>query len=135
MAVLQVVSGLQLLFQSIASFVIAAVLNTPEGRESVSAFVAPEAIDLLVWLFIAIGAVSLALGVFAFLLARGYLRGREWSRRKGRQVAILAILLALVSMVLVPGRADPGAPIWTILFNVLVYLYLGRRRIRAYFRC
>lgn len=76
----------------------------------------------------------LAIAIFSFVLARGYLRGHEWARLKGRKVAILAILFAVVSMILIPVRADPGAPVWTILFNVFILAYLGRRRVRAYFR-
>lgn len=133
LAVLQVVSGLQLLFLSVASFVIAAVLSAPGGQDDISTSVDVEATDLLVAVFLMIGVAALILAVLSFLLARGYLRRREWSRRKGRQVALLAIVVAVVNIVLVPQRADPGAPVWTVLFNVVVYLYLGRGRIRAYF--
>ena len=133
LAILQVFSGIQLLFVSIASLVIAAILNSPEGEEQVPTTIQPEAIGLLVVVIAVIGVVALLMAIFSFLLARGYLRGREWSRRKGRQMALLAIGIAVISMLLFPGRADPGSPLWTIMFNVLVYLYLGRKRIRSYF--
>ena len=133
LAILQVFSGIQLLFVSIASLVIAAILNSPEAEEQVPTTIQPEAIGLLVVVIAVIGVVALLMAIFSFLLARGYLRGREWSRRKGRQMALLAIGIAVISMLLFPGRADPGSPLWTMMFNVLVYLYLGRKRIRSYF--
>ena len=134
LAVLQVFSGIQLLFVSIASLVIAAILNSPEGEEQVSTTIQPESIGLLVIVLAIIGVVTLLMAIFSFLLARGYLKGREWSRRKGRQMAFLAIVIAVISLLLFPARADPGSPVWTIMFNVLVYLYLGRKRIRSHFR-
>lgn len=133
LAILQVISGIQLLFASIASLVIAAVLSTPEGEEQISTTVQPESVELLVGVFAVIGVVALLMAIFSFLLARGYLRGREWSRRKGRQMAVLAIAIAVISMLLFPGRADPGSPVWTIMSNIVIYLYLGRKRIRSYF--
>jgi hypothetical protein len=134
LALLQTVSGIQLLIQAIAFFVFAAIVSSPESQVALSSFVDENLVQNLPAIFAAIGIVFLVLSVLSFHLARGYLKGYEWARRRGRKVAVLAMLFAVVSIILIPARTDPGAPIWTILFNVFILAYLGRKRVRSYFR-
>ena len=133
-ALLQIVSGLQLLLVAILAFIIASLASTPEVQEELSSSVGEQVADSIAPIFLLIGIAALAIAIVSFVMARGYLRGREWARRRGRKIALFAILLALVSMILIPNRTDPGAPVWTIILNLLILTYLGRRRVRAFFR-
>jgi hypothetical protein len=114
--------------------VFATIASSAEVQESLSSFADENLVRNLPAIFALIGIVFLVLAVLSFQLARGYLRGNERARVRGRKVAVLAMLFAVISLVLMPARADPGAPIWTILFNVFILAYLGRRRVRAFFR-
>jgi hypothetical protein len=76
----------------------------------------------------------LALGVMALLLARGYVKGLEWARRRGTSVALFAIFFAILSAIILPDRADPGSPFWTIIFNAIVIIYLRSEKVRRYFK-
>jgi uncharacterized membrane protein YidH (DUF202 family) len=130
LALLQTLSGIQLLIQS---FIIASMVTSPEVQESLSSFADEELAKSLPAILTLLGIVFLAIAILSFHLARGYMHGHEWARRRGRKVAVLAIVFAVVGLILMPGRADPGAPIWTILFNVFILVYLNRRRVRAFF--
>jgi len=59
-----------------------------------------------------IGLGFLIVGLSHLLLARGYIKGRERARRKGRMIAVFAILLAIAGVII---------------------LYLGRPRVKAFF--
>jgi len=86
LAILQTLSGIQFLILAIVFF-------------------------LLAWIIVTIiGIIFLALAILSFHLARGYVNGYEWARRRGRKVAMFAILIAVISMILIPVRADAGAP-------------------------
>ena len=134
LAILQTISGIQLLIQSLLFFVFATITSSPEVQESLSSFADENLVKNLPTIFALLAIVFLIIAVLSFHLARGYMRGHEWARVRGRKVAIVAILFAVISLLLMPARADPGAPIWTILFNVFILAYLNRRRVRAYFR-
>jgi hypothetical protein len=83
--------------------------------------------------FFLLASVYLILGIGSLLLARGYVKGFERARRKGRLVAILAIVFAFLGIFLLPNRVDPGSPFWTIVLNAIVIAYLGSRKVRTYF--
>ncbi len=134
LALLQVLSGIQLLGSALWALAVAAYASTPEGQDALEAAISPWVAENAGWVFALLGIALLVLAVFSLLLARGYVKGHETARVRGRKVALYAILFAVVGMVLVPNRADPGAPIWTILFNIIIYLYLNRERVRRYFR-
>ena len=134
LAILQILSGLQLLLVAIVAFIIASVASTPEVQEELSSSVGEKVADSISVIFFVIGMAALAIALFSFVLARGYLKGREWARRRGRKLAFFAIILAVLSLMLIPARTDPGAPIWTILLNLFILAYLGRKRVRAFFR-
>ena len=80
-----------------------------------------------------IGFGFLIVGLSYLLLARGYVKGRERARRKGRMVAVFAIFLAIAGVIILPTKLAPGSPIWTVFFNFVIILYLGRPRVRAFF--
>ncbi|MFH1579462.1 MAG: hypothetical protein ABIE25_04810 [Thermoplasmatota archaeon] len=80
-----------------------------------------------------IGLGFLIIGLFYLFLARGYVKGHERARRKGRMIAAFAILLALAGVMILPARLVPESPVWTMILNVVIILYLGRPRVKAFF--
>jgi hypothetical protein len=80
-----------------------------------------------------IGLGFLIVGLSYLLLARGYVKGRERSRRKGRMIAGFAIFLAIAGVMILPAKLAPESPVWTVFFNVVIILYLGRPRVKAFF--
>ncbi len=80
-----------------------------------------------------IGLGFLIVGLSYLLLARGYVKGRERARMKGRMIAVFAILLAIAGVIILPAKLVPESPVWTVFFNVVIILYLGRPRVRAFF--
>ena len=80
-----------------------------------------------------IGFGFLFVGLSYLLLARGYVKGREKARRKGRMIAAFAIILAIAGVIILPAKLSAESPVWTIFFNILIILYLGRPRVRAFF--
>ena len=134
LAIVQTLSGIQLLIQALIAFAIAAIVSDPEVQYQLSSVAGDIDFDTLALLFAVIGVVVLILAVFSFALARGYAKGRAWAWRRGRKIAILTIIIAVIGLALMPPRTDPGAPIWTILLNVFIFVYLGRRKVRAWFR-
>jgi len=108
--------------------------GTPEGLAELSRSGKEWIVQNAGSVFFIIAVVSLVLGVGALWLARGYVKGFEWARRRGRTVAALAILVAVFGAIFLPPRIDAGSPFWTIVFNAIVIAYLGRAKVRAYFR-
>ncbi|UCE91474.1 MAG: hypothetical protein JSV90_08755 [Methanobacteriota archaeon] len=134
LAIAQTISGIQLLIFGLLAFAIAAIVSDPEMQEQMSSVAHEVDFDTLSMLFVLIGVVALGIAFFSFALARGYAKGRVWAWRKGRKIAVLTIMFATLGLILMPSRTDPGAPLWTILMNLFIFLYLGRRKVRAWFR-
>lgn len=117
LAIVQVISGLQML---LVSFVLLSV-SSWEQFEGVAG------------ILVLLGFGYFILAILALLLARGYVKGFEKARRAGRRVAVFAILFALLVLVLGENRPDAGSPVLTILGNIFVYVYLGTKRVKAFF--
>ena len=80
------------------------------------------------------GIVCIAISISAFLLSRGYFKGHEKSRRRGRTVAVLGIVFVLVMLILpIPAKLDPDSPLSTIVLNLVVFAYLGSSKVKAFF--
>ncbi|OGS52580.1 MAG: hypothetical protein A3K75_02220 [Euryarchaeota archaeon RBG_13_61_15] len=128
LAIVQIVSGLQSLLGMVWLFAVSANADTAGVQDALIAnpWVAENAETIFFWL----GVVYMVLGLAALALAYGYLKGREWARRRGRSISILAILLAFLTMIL---AANP-APVGTMIFNLVIFVYLGRPKIKAFFR-
>ena len=133
LSLLSIISGIQLLGSSLWCFVVSANADKPEIRDALSR-VSPGLADGAAGVFFMVALVFLVLSMSSFLLARGYYLGRERARARGRMVSTFAIVWALLGILLLPARLDPASPWWTILFNAVIVLYLGRESIRAYFR-
>lgn len=134
LAIVQLVSGIQMLGGALWAFSIAGTANTPEGQEALEATLSPWMAENAGTIFAIIGLAMLVIAVWSFVLARGYLKGHEKARRRGRRIALYAIVFAVLSIILVPDRTDPGSPWWTIIFNLTVYLYLGSERVMRFFK-
>ncbi len=106
--------------------------KTPEGVAEL-AKAGTWAIKNAGGVFLILAIAYLVLGTSSLLLARGYVKGSEWARRKGRLIAALAIVFAVLGGLFLPARLDAGSPVWTIVFNLIVILYLGRSRVRRFF--
>ena len=132
LAILQILAGLQSLAASLIYFALSSWAKSPEGLAELAnsgAWVLKNASGV----FFLLALVYLILGIGSLLLARGYVKGFEWARRKGRLVAILAIVFAFAGIFILPNRVDPGSPFWTIVLSAIVIVYLGSRKVRTYF--
>jgi hypothetical protein len=132
LAIIQMLAGIQLLASSLVYFVLVEWSRTPEGIAEIGK-AGEWALKNARGVFFLLGVVYLALGIGSLLLARGYVKGSERARHKGRVVAVLAIIFAIVGGVILPARLDPGSPLWTVAFNLIVVLYLGSKKVRRYF--
>lgn len=117
LAIVQILSGLQML---ISSFVLLTISSWEQ-------FAGVAGVLLL------IGFGYFVLAILALLLARGYVKGFEKARRAGRRVALFAILLAVVVLLLRGDQPDAGSPVLTIIGNIFVYVYLGTKKVKAFF--
>lgn len=81
-----------------------------------------------------IGLGSAVIGILKLLLARGYIKGYESARKKGRSVAIFAIVFAVLGVIVLPLKLESGSPFWTIISNAAIFWYLGSTKVVAYFR-
>ena len=81
-----------------------------------------------------VGSGYFVVGTSALLLARGYVKGYESSRRRGRSVAKFVIVFTLFGILFLPPRLGADSPFWTIIGNVVILLYLGSDRVVAYFK-
>lgn len=119
LAILQIVSGLGNVLTGLA------ILGVSSNAD-----VSGDIKNLLFWL----GLIMIVLGVSGLWLARGYVKGLEWARHRGRLVAMLSILLALLALVLnLPAKLGMDSPGFSLIWNAVIYLYLGRPKIVAYF--
>jgi hypothetical protein len=134
LALLQLLSGLQMLTGAIWLLSISSQAHLPEIQDKLQAntseWVAQNAQTIFFW----IGLGYLILGILAFSMVYGYLKGREWARTRGRSIAKLSILIAVLSIFAFPRRIDPGSPFFTILFNICVLLYLNSQNVKQYFK-
>lgn len=138
MALVQIISGLQFWL-----LVIASRADTTDLQDALSenAWIAENVDGVLFWSRI----IYVILGLLAFALAYGYLKGSEWAGRRGTSVATFAIVVAFLTMMLVAIPASLGSPMWlftiwtliavcTIMFNIAIIIFLGRPTIKAYFK-
>lgn len=122
-----------MLLSSIWAFAVSANADEPGVVDALSR-ISPEIAKSASGLFFLGGLVLLVLAISSLLLARGYYRGEERARRRGRTISAFAIVWAVLGILVLPTRADPGSPWWTILINTVIILYLGSGSIRRFFR-
>jgi len=135
LTIVQIFSGLQLLGGALWAFAVAAIASTSEAQELLAEAISPWMAQNAGTLFLILGIALLVLAMWSFLLARGYFKGLDPARRKGRRMAVYAIVLAVIGIILVPNRTDPGSPWWTIILNAAIYFYLGSEKVKSHFGC
>jgi Na+-translocating ferredoxin:NAD+ oxidoreductase RnfD subunit len=128
-----VISGVQMLLSSIWAFAVSSNADKPGVVDALSR-ISPEIANAAAGLFFVVGLVLLVLAISSLLLAKGYYRGEERARRRGRAISAFAIIWAVLGILLIPARADPGSPWWTILINIIIIVYLGRDSVKGFFR-
>jgi hypothetical protein len=47
---------------------------------------------------------------------------------------VLLIVYGIFGLLILPPRADPASPFWTVVVNIAVFIYLGRPSVKSYFR-
>ena len=119
LAVWEVLSGLQLLVTGLVLW----ALSSDREKGGVRT------------LLFLLGILFVILAFSYFLWARGYLKGYEWARRRGRFAAVLVIVLAVMAIFLLGNavRIFFDSPAWTIIANIVIAVYLGRPKVKAYF--
>jgi hypothetical protein len=79
-----------------------------------------------------IAIVYLAIGLYSFWLARGYVKGYEWARRIGIKIAMFSILLTILATLFLPALA-PDSPFWSIVFDLIIIAYLRGAKAKRFF--
>jgi len=133
LAFLAILSGIQMLTSSLWFFGISANADKPSVSDALSRL-SPWVAERATGVFFLLAIVLLVLAVSSLLLARGYYRGYDRARVRGRYISGFAIAWAVLGILILPERADPGSPWWTIPFNAVILVYLGSQGVRAYFR-
>lgn len=119
LALLQLITGLSNVFTGLIAMGASSDLGLTEAAKN---------------LFFLVGLVLFILGVSSLWLARAYMKGFEWARGRGRTIAVLAILFVFLILFLnLPKKFGPDNPGLSIIWNALVFIYLGRPKIVAYF--
>lgn len=133
LALVQILVGLSMLFSSMWGFSASAWSGSLEGEQQIlesGIGLTPKMVSAITFF---LGIVYFVLFLSSVWLARGYLKGLEWARRRGRVIALLGIAFAILAVLVLPRRIGPDSPGWSVVFNSAVYLYLGSQRARAYF--
>jgi len=133
LAVLQFFSGVGLIFSSLWSFGVSSWAKTEAGRLELEGDATAIAAANISSLFALLGIAYLILGISALWLARGYIKGYEWARHKGRVWAVLSIVFVLIGVLVLPSKIAADSPAWTIISNTIVVIYLGTSSVRAFF--
>jgi len=121
LALFQVLQGFWYLILTLIFLALSSV-TSDEGNKALSGI-----------LFL-LGLAYLVLGVYVLLLARGYVKGYEWARRRGISIATFAIVLVIVEIFIVKLQVFlPDSPFWTILGNIVIIWYLGREKTKRFF--
>lgn len=132
LSILQFLIGLQFLISAIWAWGVSSWADSPEGIDSLTdANVSAKAVS---GVFFLAGIICIAISISAFLLSRGYFKGFEKSRRRGRTVAVLGIAFVVLMLILpIPAKLDPDSPLFTIILNLVVFVYLGSLKVKTYF--
>jgi hypothetical protein len=135
-AVLSVIAGIQMLVSPLYYLSLSAWIKSSDGQAALVKLNNPWLTENVGALLLVMAIVYVILGLFDFWWASGYVRGRGWARRQGRRTAVFAIIFAIVGAVIatiLPSEFHPGSPFWTIGLNVVIFIYLGRPEVLAYF--
>lgn len=135
LSVVQFILGLGYLLSMVWALSVSAWADSVEGQTKLQSVGGEQLAKTISTLFLVVGIVYLLLGISSLMLSRGYFKGRERARHRGRTMAVLAISFALLCLLLpVPAKLGPDSPVWSIVFNLVLVVYLARPRVLAFFR-
>lgn len=133
LSIWQFVTGVVSILYALGMLQMSSYAATEEGKQKLSEIFSIRFAEAASTLFLFVGIVLLILGLSALWLSRGYYRGYESARRRGRTVAALGIVVAILGSLFLPEKFAPSSPGWTILLNAVVIVYLGQPRVKAFF--
>ncbi len=135
LSILQLILGIGYLSSMLWAWSISSWAGSIDGQTRLQSVGGAQLANSISTLFLIIGIVYLVLGISSLMLSRGYFKGRESARHRGRTMASLAIVFALFCLLFpVPAKLGPDSPFWAIVFNVILVVYLGRPRVMAFFK-
>ena len=135
LSIIQFILGIGYLSTMLWAWSISSWAESVDGQTKLRSVGGDQLAESIPTLFLVVGLVYLALGISSLMLSRGYFKGREKARHRGRTMAAFAIVFALFCLVLpVPAKLGPDSPFWAIAFNLFLVVYLARPKVLAFFR-
>lgn len=135
LSVIQFILGIGYLLSMLWALSISSWASSFDGQVKLRSVGGDQLADLVSTLFLVIGLIYLVMGISSLLLSRGYFKGRESARHRGRTMAALAIVFAVFCLVFpVPAKLGPSSPVWAIIFNMFIVIYLARAKVLAFFK-
>jgi len=135
MALLQLTMGALMLLASLGFMALSILTTNQQVRDAIGNDAPKWLVDNAMLVFGSLALLFLALGVIAFLIGYGFLKGRPWAWIAGIIFAIVSIFSAFVNP-LIRGFSDP-----TWVFDLIVALavpwliiiYLNRPSVKTFF--
>ena len=135
LSIIQLILGIGYLLSMLWALSISAWADSVDGQTELQSVGGDQLANFVATLFLVISIVYLVLGISSLMLSRGYFKGRERARHRGRTMAALAIVFALFCLLLpIPAKLGPDSPFWAIVFNLFLVYYLARPKVLAFFR-
>jgi len=135
LSVVQFILGIGYLLSMLWAWSISSWADSVDGQMKLQSVGGDQLAKSVPTLFLVVGLVYLVLGISSLMLSRGYFKGRERARHRGRTMAALAIVFALFCLLFpVPAKLGPDSPFWAIVFNLFLVMYLARPKVLAFFR-
>lgn len=135
LAVLDIIAGIIVLLGAIGAFVLAGYLSSSTVKQNLQQHLPTWFLNIAPVAMAALGMILLVIAIIIFLVARGFLKGRNWSR----VLAIVLLVLSIISSVfdlIATATFIPGALIRfliAIIIPVLLIIYLTRPGVKAWF--
>jgi len=135
MALLQLTMGALMLLASLGFMALSILTTNQQVRDAIGNDAPKWLVDNAMLVFGSLALLFLALGVIAFLIGYGFLKGRSWAWIAGIVFAIVSIFSAFVNP-LIRGFSDPA---WVFDLVValavpwLIIIYLNRPSVKTFF--
>ena len=135
MALLQLTMGALMLLASLGFIALSILTTNQQVRDAIGDNAPKWLVDNATLVFGSLALLFLALGVIAFLIGYGFLKGRSWAWVAGVVFAIVSIFTAFVNP-LIRGFSDPA---WMFDLIValavpwLIIIYLNRPSVKTFF--
>lgn len=136
LAVLEILVGILVLLGSIGVFVLAGSLTLSSVRQNIEQNLPSWFVNIAPAALAIFGVVLLIIAIIIFLVARGFLKGKNWSRVLAMILLVLSILGSVINLI-ATGLFSAGALvsfIIAIIIPVLLIFYLTRPGVKAWFK-